>query len=212
MSARFVGIDVGARELHCAALDEDGGILDRTALPASGPEGLARWCAGAAAIAVDAPEGPSRAPHADLTELAPKFRMARCAEIELGRLYGSWVSWVPPRSPPFPAWMVVGFAVFEALHRTEGATALEVYPFAGFRELAAGRRLASKQSVAGRGQRRELLRRAGVTDSARAGRSHHDVDAILAAVVARDHARVEARRVTCGHDGSAIWLPKPLPA
>jgi len=203
MTERFVGIDVGARELHCAALDGSGTMLAHAVVPAHDAAALASWCAPAAAIAIDAPEAPSTAPHADREGLSPKFRAARCAEIELGYRHGSWVSWTTPRAPPFPGWMQTGFAAFAALRVPGGPELLEVYPFAAFRELARGVRLAKKQAVAGRRQRARLLGCAGVRGEDLDSLSHHMLDALVAAVVARDRARP----VTCGHDGSRIWLP-----
>jgi predicted nuclease with RNAse H fold len=207
MRPRYTGIDVGARALHCAALAEDGAVVDIAALPADDADALARWCAAAAVTAVDAPHAPSTAPHAADQALAPKFRRARCAEIELGRRYGSWVSWVPPAEPPFPGWMEAGFAAYDSLRRAGVPAVVEVYPVAGYRALARDRRLAKKQTEQGRRQRAELLGRAGVTGAALRARSHDELDALLAAVVARDHARGRATAVSCGHDGSAIWLP-----
>jgi predicted nuclease with RNAse H fold len=206
-SGQFIGIDVGARTLHCAAIDGQGASLDRAALPAADDDALARWCAGAAAVAIDAPEAPSTAPHGDDPGLAPKFRRARCAEIELGRRHGSWVSWVAPREPPFPSWMEAGFRAFATLRAAADHELLEVYPHACFRELAAGRRLARKQTGAGRSERAELLAAAGVPIDGFEELSHDYLDALVAALTALDRSRGRARRVTCGHDESAIWLP-----
>ena len=204
---RLVGIDVGARELHCASVDSRAGLLDLAVLPAADPDALVRWCAGAAAVAIDAPEAPSTAAHAGDLGLAPKFRRARCAEIELGRRHGSWVSWIAPPDPPFPAWMETGFRAFAALRADRGPELLEVYPHACFRDLAGGRRLAAKQSVAGRRQRAELLAGAGLAIVGSEALSHHLMDALVAALTALHRTRGRARRVSCGHDQSAIWLP-----
>jgi predicted nuclease with RNAse H fold len=202
VSERFVGIDVGARELHCAALDRDGGAIGWEVVAATELAALAGWCGEATAVAIDAPEAPSSAPHADREDLAPKFRTARCAEIELGRRHGCWVSWATPPEPPFPGWMETGFAAFAALRVAGGPELREVYPFAAFRMLARGARLARKQTAAGRRQRARLLQRAGVRGENLEELSHHALDALVAAVVARD-----GRPVTCGHDDSRIWLP-----
>ena len=255
MSGRFAGIDVGERRLHGAVVDGSGSILDCTTLPPDDTEALVAWCDDARFVAVDAPEAPSTAPHAGGTDLAPKFRAARCAEIELGLRHGSWVSWVAPSRAPFPRWMEVGIAVYRTLGRLARAEALEVYPHAAFRELAGGRRLPSKRSQAGRRERAELLARAGLRggalaspedartggplatpEDARTGGplappppgeildplapppphdalapppSHDVLDALAAALVALDRSRCRARRVGCGHDDSAIWLPGP---
>jgi predicted nuclease with RNAse H fold len=208
VTERFAGIDVGERQLHCALLDAGGAILGCTSLDAGDSRALLSWCSGANVVAIDAPEAPSTMPHADSTEVAPKFRGARCAEIELGRSHGSWVAWVTPSGPPFPPWMEVGFAAYRRLQDVE---LLEVYPYAAFRELAGGRPPANKRTPAGRWERVDLLSRAGIQGDALAGPPSHDtLDALVAALVALDRFRGGGRRVTCGHDGSAIWLPGPL--
>jgi predicted nuclease with RNAse H fold len=204
---RFVGIDVGARTLHCASTDGGAGSLDFAALRPDDIDALARWCAGAASVAIDAPEAPSTAPHANDDALSPKFRGARCAEIALGRGHGTWVPWVAPAGPPFPAWMEAGFRAFATVRAAGAPALLEVYPYACFRELAGSRRLPRKQTAAGRNERARLLAAAGVAVDHSAPPSHDFLDAMVAALTALDGARGRARRVTCGHDGSAIWLP-----
>lgn len=206
---RFIGIDVGARTLHCASVDEQGGTLAHVALPADDRDALARWCAGAAAAAVDAPEAPSTMPHLDDPRLSPKFRRARCAEIELGRRHGSWVAWVTPPGPDFPSWMKAGFRAFATLRAVGVPAPLEVYPYACFRALAGGRRLPRKQTDSGRRERAELLAGAGVAVGGAGALSHDLLDALVAALTALDQWRGRARRITCGHDGSALWLPGP---
>ena len=209
--ARFLGIDVGARTLHCATIDEQAVSVKRAALPAEDTEALAHWCADAEAVAIDAPEAPSTAPHVEETGLSPKFRRARCAEIELGRRHGSWVSWVAPVEAPFPPWMEAGFRAFATLRDAGAPELLEVYPYACFRALAAGRRPAPKQTLAGRKERVRLLAAAGVAVDRFATFSHDFLDATVAALTALDRARGRARPVTCGHDASAIWLPADGP-
>jgi predicted nuclease with RNAse H fold len=238
VTARFAGIDVGERQLDCALVDAGCRILECTTLSTTDPGELVDWCATAQVAAIDAPATPSTAPHADSGELAPKFRAGRCAEIELGRSHGSWVSWVAPTGPPFPRWMEAGFATYRALAALNGIEVIEVFPHAAFRELAGGRRLARKRSATGRRERAELLARAGLEgdelapgsaglaresharppaddalrpEAAPAHAPSHDVlDALAAALVALDRFRGRAQPVTCGHDGSAIWLPGPL--
>jgi predicted nuclease with RNAse H fold len=204
VSRRFAGIDVGARELHCAALDDRRRVVDVATLPAGGP--VRKWCEEAAVVAIDAPQAPSTTPHAVDAALPPKFRRARCAEIALGREHGHWVPWVAPAGPPFPPWMETGFAVYRDLDG--GRELLEVYPHAGFRELAGGRRLERKQTAAGRRERARLLARAGVRAlSAGDPPSHDRLDALMAALIAWEHSRGLARSAGCGHDDSTIWLP-----
>src|SRR4051812_43657504 len=191
---RCIGVDVGAAKLHAVALPLlDVRVFDDVAA-------LARWAAGATAVAIDAPAQLSTRPHADDGALAPKFRHARCGEIALGREHGYWVPWVGPAERPDGGWLAVGLAAHDAL-----APALEAYPYAGFRELAGGAALARKQTRDGRSQRAGLLHAAGV--DAEPSWSHDALDAALCALVAADHAAGRARRVTCGHDDSAIWLP-----
>jgi predicted nuclease with RNAse H fold len=210
VTAAFAGIDVGERRVHCAVVDAAGRILQCTTLAGRDMRGLVNLCSGARVVAIDAPESPSTLPHSDRADLAPKFRAARCAEIELGHGHGCWVPWVAPAGPPFPPWMEVGFGVYRALGRPAGPELLEVYPHAAFRDLGGGRRPARKQTPAGRRERAELLSRAGLRGDALADQPSHDtLDALVAALIALERSRGRARRVSCGHDDSAIWLPGP---
>ena len=155
-------------------------------------------------VAIDAPAALSPLAHADDGALAPKFRAARCGEIALGREHGVWVPWV---SPPLGAdeiagWIGVGLALFAAF-ADAGIDAVESFPHAVFRSLAGGR-VPAKSSPAGLARRVELLRAAGVVEPSLPLWAHDGLDAAACALVAAD---ASARRVTCGHDGSAIWLP-----
>ncbi len=198
-----IGVDLGASLLHCASLDAQARLIEAPRFSADDVAGFAAWAEPATVVAIDAPAALSTAPHADDASLSPKFRSARCGEIALGREHGAWVSWVTPTGPPVPGWMEVGFAV----HAAVGERAIEVYPHAGFRALAAGRRLAKKTTPEGRAERAALLRAAGVTGERIEDATHDGLDALLAALVALGHSRGVARGVTCGHDRSAIWLP-----
>jgi predicted nuclease with RNAse H fold len=204
----FVGVDVGADRLHCVALDGlrplDGpAVFGARELPQ-----LAAWAAAARAVSIDAPAQLSTAPHHGDPSLSPKFALARCAEITLGREHGSWVPWVTPTAPPVPGWMATGFAAYDAL-RGCGIEPIEVFPHAGFRALVQGARLPKKRTIEGRRARVDALRRAGVeTDNVRSW-SHDAVDALVAALIARGYDAGTAVAVTCGHDASAIWLPGP---
>jgi predicted nuclease with RNAse H fold len=178
-------------------------------LPATDVDGIVAWVAAVDPIrvAVDAPSGLSTGAHAGDATLAPKFRAARCGEVALGREAGMWVPWV---SPPVGAtevagWIAVGLALFEAL-RAAGLEAVETYPHAVFRILAGGReRVPAKSTTAGLRRRVELLRgSAGVDEPTLPLWGHDGLDACAAAVVA---AAPSPRVVTCGHDGSSIWLP-----
>lgn len=200
---RFAGIDVGARHLHCVAIARAGAVSE--VLVAGSPAEAVAWAAGAAQVAVDAPDRLSTAPHAADATLSPKFREARCAEIALGREAGIWVPWTTPARPPVPPWMESGFAVFAGL-RAEGAEPLEVYPAGAFWLRSNRRWPPSKSSAAGRLARVALLRELGVTGPIE-GWSHHALDALMAAAVARERAADRAVAAGCGHDGSAIWMP-----
>ncbi len=201
----FVGIDVGARWLHCVGLDPRLRVLKIGVFPSSEPAGLLRWARAADVIAIDAPAALSTAPHRDDTTNSSKFRLARCAEIALGRQERAWVPWPTPTDAPVP-WMRVGLDLFASFALLENSP-IEVFPNAGFRALAKGARVSSKRTVEGARTRAELLKRAGVDEPSLVRWSHDGLDAALAALIALRKARGTARPVTCGHDGSAIWLP-----
>ena len=203
---RCLGIDVGARRLHGVALDPAGGIATEI-FDAGDLAAVVAWAEGAEAVAVDAPDGWSTAPHAGDRSLSPKFRSARCGEIALGGDFGIWVPWTTPEDPLPGSWMARGVALFAAL-RKDGHRPVEVFPYAAFRLLNGNRPLPKKRSRQGAAVRRELLETAGVHMP---GSTTHDLtDAAVAALVASHHARGRARPATCGHDGSAIWLPAPV--
>lgn len=203
---RVVGIDVGARRLHAVALDLETATVDGDVFDAGRLDELAAWVSGAGQVAIDSPDQWSTAPHKGDHHLSSKFRTARCGEIALGRDYGIWVPWTTPVEPA-PGWIHVGIDLFAAL-RAEGHEPVEVYPHAIFRLLAGGRRLPPKHTGAGARERVELLQQAGLSEPSLALWSHDAVDAAAAAVVALHRARGMARPATCGHDGSAIWLPR----
>ncbi|HEX2273847.1 MAG TPA: DUF429 domain-containing protein [Acidimicrobiales bacterium] len=202
---RVVGIDVGARRLHAVALDARAAVVGVGVFDAVELDELVAWTGGARQVAIDSPDRGSTAPHRAEEGLAPKFRTARCAEITLGRHHGIWVPWTTPVEPA-PGWIRVGIELFAAL-RAEGHEPVEVYPHAAFRVLAGGRRLPPKHTRAGAGARVELLERAGLSGAWLKMWSHDALDAGAAALVALERAQGTARPVTCGHDGSAIWLP-----
>jgi len=203
---RVVGIDVGSRRLDAVALDGDARVVEAQAFAAVDVAGVVDWVGAAAAVCVDSPDRPSTAPHAGDMTLPPKFRTARCAEIGLGRHFGVWVPWTTPERPTPGSWIAVGIALFDAL-RGAGHEPVEVYPHAAFRVLNGGRRPAKKQTPAGIEVRVSLLVAAGVGGASLATWGHDALDAAAAALVALDHATGRAVAATCGHDGSAIWLP-----
>ena len=201
-----VGIDVGALRLHLVAVDADARVLDAATFAAADLELVAGWLRGARTIGIDSPDRWSTAPHDGDASLAPKFRTARCGEIALGREHRVWVPWTTPIVPAPGTWMATGIALFGAL-RAAGHQPLEVFPHAVFRVLAGRGRLPPKRSVAGAAARCALLAAAGVEVPPARATDHDTVDAAAVALVALHHTRGTARAATCGHDGSAIWLP-----
>jgi len=204
------GIDVGADRAHVVVLDVprhgtackvlDAFVTDRT----DTANAITRLEAtGVGLVGIDGPDAASIAAHAHDDALAPKFRTARCGEIALGRERGIWVSWATPARAPFAAWMQHAFALHAAA-RASGLEPREVYPHAAFRVLAGGSRPPSKSTAAGVRARVALLRAAGIDAPVLDGWSHDALDATVAALVMADASAVG---VSCGHDGSAIWLP-----
>ncbi len=202
-----LGIDLGAQALHVVGVTEQGflslcGVMGLADL-AESLTVLPPGCV----VAVDAPATPSRGFHAADMSLRPKFRTARCAEIALGLGHGYWVPWATPlEGGVFPAWMTVGFTVFSAIQQS-GLRAIEVYPNSVFREFSGGGMPPPKQTPAGSRLREQLLRSHGINAQALRMWSHDAMDAAAAALVARAARNREAQEVTCGHDGSAMWLP-----
>lgn len=203
---RVAGIDVGARQLHAVVLDGNTGMAQARAF-AAGDNEILGWVAGAVAVGVDAPDRWSTAPHVDNLSLPPKFRSARCAEIGLGRCHRIWVPWTTPVNPTSGSWIDVGIRLFSAL-RAEGHQPLEAFPHAAFRVLNLRRRPPSKRTLAGLEARVALLRGAGLTALGLDAWDHDALDAAAAALVALRHTQGRAVAATCGHDGSAIWLPR----
>lgn len=208
MTDRFVGVDVAADRLHCVAIDDRLAVTGTAVFSAAEMRELGDWLDGTRAVAVDAPEQLSAAPHSGDQSLSPKFAPGRCAEIALGRDYGTWVPWVTPTTLPVAKWIATGFEVYSELRR-RGIEALEVYPYGGYRELVRPKRLPKKQTSEGIRVRVRALQKTGVEEANLQMWSHDGLDALLAAVIARDYYSGVARAATCGHDGSAIWLPAP---
>lgn len=211
----FVGIDLGTQAVQAVSLDESGDLADARLFAADESEDVARWAAHAKVIAIDAPDRPSSGAHADDERLPPKFQRGRCAEAALALVHGYWVPWVTPALPEPGSWIELGIALHGRLRQIAGAEVIEVFPYAGFRHLAP-ERLPKKTSVAGVRTRAGLLRRAGLDEARLELWTHDFLDAALAALIALQRSRREAVRVDCtadsrcGHDGSAIWLPRPL--
>ncbi len=207
-STASAGIDVGARLLHVVVLDATARVVLVEAVPAAEIHVLADALADSApAVAIDAPDRWSTAPHVSDHTLAPKFRSARCAEIGLGRQYRMWVPWTTPTDPrEAPEWIHVGIRLFQAL-RARGHDPAEAYPHAAFRMLNRFQPLPPKRTADGRGRRLALLAEAGVGALDRLGSSHDALDAAAAALVALHRRRGVASAASCNHDGTAIWLP-----
>jgi len=199
---RFVGIDPGASAIHCVVLDDARRVVDGRVLPSDASRELVSITMGATAVAIDAPAALSTDP-----SLSPKFRPARCCEIALGRQHRLWVPWVTPEAGgTVPGWMQVGFRLYREL-AANGHSAIEVYPHAGFRLLVGGI-LPKKTTMAGVRERVAVLDRQGVAASWMQLWSHDALDATLAALLALRAAEGTAIPVGCGHDGSAIWIPR----
>ena len=202
--ARGLGIDVAGDRIHCVELVSDGTVVRAEVVPSGEIDRVMPWAADVGVVAIDAPAAPSTEPHRDDGTLAPEFRVARCCEIALGRERGTWVPWVTPSTPPFNPWMEVGFALVGALGGV--AEILETFPHAVFRTLA-NAKVAPKSTTAGVAKRVALLRAGGVRDEGLAMWGHDGLDAAAAALVALQHGCGIAESVTCGHDGSAMWVP-----
>jgi hypothetical protein len=101
--------------------------------------------------------------------------------------------------------MTAGFAVFAALSGSADRV-VETYPHGVFRRLAGGP-VPSKQTPAGHDARVAALGAAGVSQPGLAAWSHDSLDAMAAALVAHRVGLGRATSVSCGHAGSAIWLP-----
>lgn len=190
---RAVGVDVGATRLHVAVLDGGTETWTTTAI-----DDVVAACAGADAIAIDAPSDPATGRvHAGTR--SPKFAVARCNEIAAGEQLGVWVPWVTPVLGACPPWMRTGFALWDAL-RDAGHAPIEVYPAGCFWLLNGRRWPPRKQTPAGRAARLALL------DADLDLTSHDHIDALMAAVVARGPSRpVGHDDATC--DGSTMWVP-----
>jgi predicted nuclease with RNAse H fold len=205
---RFVGIDPGASAIHCVVLDDTRRIVDGRVLTIDATEELATITSGATAIAIDAPAALSSAPHVQDPSVVGKFRTARCCEIALGREYRLWVPWVTPvAGAAMAGWMQVGLGLYVEL-AANGHTPMEVFPHAGFR-LLSPTKLAKKTTRAGIQERVARLDAQGITAPWMGLWSHDALDATLAALVALRAIEGTAVAVGCGHDDSAIWIPRP---
>ena len=212
----FVGIDLGAQAVQAVSLDESGNLADAKLFAADEGDDVADWAALAKVIAIDAPDRPSSGAHAGDERLPPKFQRGRCAEAALALVHGYWVPWVTPAQPEPGSWIELGISLHGRLRQISGGEVIEVFPYAAFRHLAP-EPLPKKTSVAGVRTRVGLLGRAGLDDGCLELWTHDFLDAALAALIALQRSRGEAVRVACaddsrcGHDGSAMWLPRPLP-
>jgi predicted nuclease with RNAse H fold len=205
---RVVGIDPGASAIHCVALDGERRIVDGRVLGSDAIAELVEIAAGASAIAIDAPAALSTAPHAEDPAVSRKFQLGRCCEIALGRQHRLWVPWVTPvAGATVPGWMQVGFRLYGELAANDH-TPIEVYPYAGFRLLASGG-LPKKTTLAGVQERVARLQAQRVTAPWIQLWSHDGLDATLAALLALRATEGTAVAVGCGHDRSAIWIPRP---
>ncbi len=201
-----IGIDVGANRLHVVGLDRDLVVVVAEVMDPDA-DALDRLLASlppATPVAIDGPGGPSAAPYADDTTLAPKFRHARGCEVELGRQRRIWVPFATPTHSLDP-WMSVAANVHD---RSEalGHVPLEVYPHSVFVTLL-GHRPPKKSTPGGVVARVDALRSVGLSDRTLPMWSHDSLDAAAAAVVAAQHRAGTAVAIRCDLDGTAIWLP-----
>jgi predicted nuclease with RNAse H fold len=188
-----VGVDVGATHLHVALLGEDVDTWTTTSI-----DDVVAACAGATAVAIDAPSDPATGRvHAGAR--SAKFAAARCNEIAAGEQLGVWVPWVTPVLDACPPWMRTGFDLWRAL-RAAGHQPLEVYPAGCFWLLNGRRWPPKKQTAEGRAARLALL---GLDVDLT---SHDHVDALMAAVVARGPRRAVGHDDR-GCDGTTMWVP-----
>jgi hypothetical protein len=84
---------------------------------------------------------------------------------------------------------------------------MATYPHAGFHVLAGGR-LPPKRKTDGLRERASLLRSEGVDAEGMQLWSHDALDAALAALLAVRAHEGTAIPVGCGHERSAIWIPR----
>jgi hypothetical protein len=210
-----VGIDLGASTIHVAVIAgparERASVADARTFDASDLSSVVTLADGAAEIAIDAPAELSTAKHRGDATISNKFRTARCGEIALGQQAKIWVPWVTPWEPTkVPGWMQVGFDLWRAL-REAGHEPLEVYPAGVFTTLA-GKRAPKKSTRAGLRARIDLLEPHVVLPGTIEMWSHDGIDALGAAVTARQKRAGVAIRIAHAApicDGSAIWLPGP---
>ena len=204
----YIGIDPGASAIHCVVLDDARRVIDGRVLPSDAIADLIALATGATAIAIDAPAALSTAPHAEDPTVSGKFRMARCCEIALGRQHRLWVPWVTPVAGAAVAdWMQVGFRLYAEL-TAQGHAPIEVYPHAGF-QLLGSSKLPKKTTLGGTQERVARLEAQGITAPWMGLWSHDGLDATLAALLALRAVENTAVAVGCGHDNSAIWIPRP---
>lgn len=213
MPDRSVGIDLGASTIHVVVVTgtarDRATVADARTFDASDLSSVVTLADGAAEIAIDAPAELSTAPHRHDQTISNKFRTARCGEIALGQDAKIWVPWVTPWEPAkVPGWIQVGFDLWQAL-REAGHEPLEVYP-AGVFTMLAGKRVPSKSTRAGLQARIALLNTHLELPDTIEMWSHDGIDALAAAVTARQKRQGTAVRIAhaaTGCDGSAIWLP-----
>jgi predicted nuclease with RNAse H fold len=203
------GVDVDGGAFWCVVLDAGSAVVAATRVAAAEEAAAVVKDHHVTVVAVDSPGALSTAPYAGDETVGRKFRSGRGCEVTLGREHGIWVPWsTPTDAAALPPWMARGIALHEAL-RNDGHETLEVYPYAVFRLLAAGR-LPRKTTPEGRAARLRLLGEAGVTGLGPAS-GHDVVDAATAALVALHRAQGRARAARCPLDRTAIWLPAAVP-
>ena len=198
----FIGIDVQLRRGLAVAVMDDRGRVCRTLWLSPGQAQdvaaeLAQRYPGAS-VGIDAPRQPLMQPRAHYWS-RNGWRAARPAdrgqgrhcEVVIAALGLAKPQWTPLRDAA-PAWMVEGFALFEALEQ-QGLTTEEVFPSAAYRQLAEDPDAELSMPLSGFAQ--------GPKDM---------LDAIVAAFSVREFSQGRGCAVGGGDGLGRIVLPRPL--
>jgi predicted nuclease with RNAse H fold len=207
----YLGIDVGARWCHFVTLGNDERVHDAGYLASDHPERLHGLLSDVDVVAIDGPDAWADNLHAEDENVRPKFRR-RCAEFALRRL-GYAVSWATEDEQEASGWQRTSIRMYEAADDLlDARRVIEVYPHACFLHLAESTQLPRKSTPPGIRVRAELM--VDYVPTLASERLHawtpDFLDALVAAVTARDAARAPAATsVECeSHPGrSRMHLP-----
>lgn len=207
---QWVGLDIGAKKIHAVTLARGPEsrllFVDADVFAPTDVERIRLFIARAVSVVIDAPAQLSTAPHEDEVGWPDKFRLARCAEVNLW-LAGLAPPFVAPQvGQPVPPWMQVGLDMHR-LVAGDGIQAIETYPTGAFKWLAPGS-LAPKATPRGIRERAEAVAMfVAMPVEALLTWSIDALDAAIAAVAAHHLALGIAAEFGCGHDESRIVLP-----